>query len=87
MPNRSPAHSGDPALKRLGKAIRLARIQAGYSQEGFALDVGIDRSYYGAIERGENNVTVLNLVKISKALRTAKFRNLFNRLCGDISVT
>jgi transcriptional regulator with XRE-family HTH domain len=38
----------------LPKAIRTEREQAGYSQEAFARHAGLDRSYYGAIERGDS---------------------------------
>jgi transcriptional regulator with XRE-family HTH domain len=38
------------------------------SQEELALKVGIDRSYMGAIERGESNLTVLSAAKIAAAL-------------------
>lgn len=48
-------------LRRLRKAIKL-------SQEKVALKAGIDRSYYGGIERGENNVSLINIVRIAGAL-------------------
>lgn len=53
----------------LGQQIRQIREKQGYSQEGFAAEVGIDRSYMGSIERGERNIAALNLIKIAKALR------------------
>lgn len=52
----------------IGKRIRSLRESAGYTQEDFALVLGLDRSYYGAIERGESNATVLKLVAIAEAL-------------------
>ena len=58
-----------PALVRLGKQIRKQRIKRGFSQEGFANEVGLDRSYYGGVERGERNVAALNLLKIAAALK------------------
>lgn len=54
----------------LGKAIRTERAALGFSQEAFAHEVGLHRTYMGAIERGEQNVGVLNLVRIANALRT-----------------
>jgi transcriptional regulator with XRE-family HTH domain len=39
------------------------------SQETLAADAELDRSYMGGIERGEHNLTMMNLCKISKALR------------------
>jgi len=56
------------ALIALGNAIRDARKQQGVSQEKLALLAGIDRSYMGRIERGDNNVAVLTLLKIGQAL-------------------
>jgi transcriptional regulator with XRE-family HTH domain len=56
------------ANQALGHAIREARKQGGYTQESFALHAGIDRSYYGAIERGEFNVTVDTIVTLAGGL-------------------
>jgi transcriptional regulator with XRE-family HTH domain len=49
--------------------IRASRTKADCTQEGFAAAVGIDRSYYGAIERGEHNVTIEMLAVIAAGLR------------------
>ena len=57
------------ANQALGKAIRAVRKQQGYTQETFALKADIDRSYYGAIERGEFNVTVDTIMSIAAGLR------------------
>ena len=55
-------------LKALGQAIRDVRKAHGVSQEALAYNAGIDRSHMGKIERGERNVTALNLLRVSKAL-------------------
>lgn len=55
-------------LARLGKAIREQRKAGGLSQEALADAAGIDRSHMGKIERGERNVTLLNLGRIAAAL-------------------
>jgi DNA-binding XRE family transcriptional regulator len=52
----------------LGRVIRARRVFLGYSQETFADKVGIHRTYQGAIERGEQNVSLNNLVRIANAL-------------------
>jgi transcriptional regulator with XRE-family HTH domain len=52
----------------LGIAARSLRRERGLAQEAFAARAGIDRSYYGAIERGEFNVTLDTIVKIAHAL-------------------
>lgn len=38
------------------------------SQEAFADEVGLDRTYVGGIERGERNIATLNLIRIAIAL-------------------
>lgn len=68
MAKPSPTHSGAKELVRLGQAIRQLRSNEGYSQEAFADEVGIDRSYLGGIERGEHNLALMNLIKIANAL-------------------
>ena len=56
------------AVQALGEAIRTARREQGYTQESFAAHVGLDRAYYGAIERGEFNVTLATLLKVAAGL-------------------
>jgi transcriptional regulator with XRE-family HTH domain len=56
------------AARALGEAIRSARRERGFSQEAFAAHVGLDRSYFGAVERGEFNVTLATLLKITDGL-------------------
>ncbi|MEW6345833.1 MAG: helix-turn-helix transcriptional regulator [Paraburkholderia sp.] len=55
-------------LVALGRAIRQKRRDAGISQEALAHYAGIDRSHMGKIERGERNVSVLNVLKIADSL-------------------
>ncbi len=55
-------------LTRLGTAIRGARELRTLSQEALADTAGIDRSHMGKIERGQMNVTLLNISRIAKAL-------------------
>lgn len=69
MAKPSPQFAGDPVLVALGDAIRRARTGAGLSQEALAVDAELDRSYMGGIERGEHNVTVMNIMKIADALK------------------
>lgn len=65
MPGLSPAHVA------FGDAIRAIRKEQGISQEAFALKCGLDRSYFGAVERGERNISLTNIVRIADALETA----------------
>ncbi len=57
-----------PHLVALGKQIRELRIAKGYSQENFANEMGLGRSYYGGVERGDRNVSAINLIRIATAL-------------------
>lgn len=59
------------ALARLGAAIRTSRTGRGLSQEALADAAHIDRSHMGKIERGERNVTILNVLRIATALETS----------------
>jgi transcriptional regulator with XRE-family HTH domain len=54
--------------KRLGQNLRRFRLTAGLSQEAFADLCDLHRTYIGAVERGERNVTLATLTKISAAL-------------------
>jgi transcriptional regulator with XRE-family HTH domain len=63
MPSRK-----SQANQRLGSAMRSARSERGYAQESFAAHVGLDRSNYGALERGEVNVGLDTIVKIATGL-------------------
>jgi transcriptional regulator with XRE-family HTH domain len=54
---------------KLGKAVRRLREEAGYSQEGFADLVGVHRTYMGAVERGEKNISLRNIERIATTLK------------------
>ena len=56
-------------LKRFGKRVRELRKSQGYSQESFAAECGLDRTYLGGIERGERNVALRNEALIAKTLK------------------
>jgi transcriptional regulator with XRE-family HTH domain len=60
--------SASSASRALGDAIRAARRERGIAQESFAARVGLDRSYFGAVERGEFNITLATLLKIAAGL-------------------
>lgn len=58
----------DPMLLQLGKHLRKLREQRGWSQEELAFKCGLHRTYIGAVERGEYNVTLLTLRRITDKL-------------------
>jgi transcriptional regulator with XRE-family HTH domain len=54
--------------KAFGEHLRAIRQEKGLSQEALALACELDRTYIGGIERGERNVSLINIHKIAKAL-------------------
>lgn len=55
-------------LAQFGANLRDQRRRAGFSQEALADAAELDRTYVGAVERGERNISLLNLMKLAKAL-------------------
>ena len=53
---------------RVGARIRELRSRRGWSQEHLGEVSGLDRTYIGGIERGERNLSLLNLERIATAL-------------------
>jgi transcriptional regulator with XRE-family HTH domain len=68
MPRVSGKSDKDKRLVKLGEAIRARRKELHLSQEELADYAGIDRSHMGKIERGERNVTLLNIARIADAM-------------------
>lgn len=64
----SGQQDGEGLLVKLGEAVRAARTTRGLSQEALADAAGLDRSHMGKIERGERNVTFLNIARVAAAL-------------------
>ncbi len=67
-----PCHgmSRAPELQALGTSVRDRRRQLGLSQEALAARTGLHRTYIGGIERGERNVSLLNICVLAEALST-----------------
>ena len=55
---------------RLGKAFRKRREALGFSQESYADEIGMHRTYYSAIERGEKNLQIDTLQRLAVGLET-----------------
>lgn len=57
-----------PVLLNFGERVRVLRKAKGLSQEQLAMSCNLDRTYIGGVERGERNVSLLNIQKICCAL-------------------
>jgi transcriptional regulator with XRE-family HTH domain len=80
MPYQSATHEA------FGRAIRGLREELGISQEELAHRCGIDRSYMGAVERGERNVSLKNIVRIAGGLGVppSTLFERFEAICGEV---
>jgi transcriptional regulator with XRE-family HTH domain len=56
---------------QVGRALRARREAAGLSQDQFADHIDMHRAYYAAIERGEKNITLSTLKRLTDGLRVA----------------
>ena len=54
--------------KRFGARVRALRVACGLSQEDLAQKAGLHRTYVGGIERGERNISLVNIEKLAAAL-------------------
>lgn len=48
--------------------VRRYRLARGLSQQDFAHEIEMDRTYYGGVERGERNVSIDNIERIATGL-------------------
>lgn len=55
-------------LTKLGKNIKHLRLAKGISQEKLAELANLHRTYIGGVERGERNISLLNLTRLAQAL-------------------
>lgn len=72
MPKRK-----DSFLRWFGGRIRELRQQKELSQEELAQRAEIDRTYVGGVERGERNLSLLNIKKLADALGV-KAKDIFD---------
>ena len=67
MPSRDPR-----AL--IGERIRELRIRRGISQERLAELAHLHRNYIGGVERGERNISIINIVELAHALAVRPYK-------------
>jgi transcriptional regulator with XRE-family HTH domain len=56
-------------LQRLGDRVRKKREERGLTQQQLGDQCSLHRTFIGSVERGERNVSVLNLRRIAQVLR------------------
>lgn len=56
-------------LARYGKRLREIRKEKNMTQEELAEKANLHYTYIGVVERGQKNISLLNIEKISKALK------------------
>jgi len=56
-------------LKTFARKVKAQRLDKGWTQEQLAKRADLHRTYIGAIERYERNVSLLNVERIASALR------------------
>lgn len=54
--------------KQFGQKVRSIRTEKGLSQEEFASDCGLDRTYISGVERGKRNISLKNIEIVANAL-------------------
>jgi transcriptional regulator with XRE-family HTH domain len=57
-------------LKTFGLRVRKLREDLDWSQDQLAEQADLHRTYISGLERGERNVSVLNIVRLARALKT-----------------
>ncbi|KUO49321.1 MAG: DNA-binding protein [Desulfitibacter sp. BRH_c19] len=75
----------DIDLKAIGQRIRGEREKLGLSREKFAEIIGLSDYYVGQLERGERQMSLPVLVKISKHLRESLDYLIFGAVNQDAS--
>lgn len=55
-------------LSKLGENIRQIRLSKSLSQEKLAELADLHRTYIGGVERGERNISLINLIRIARVL-------------------
>ncbi len=57
--------------QNFGNRLRELRLKKGVSQEDLALTAGLDRTYVNSVENGKRNISLVNIIRLAKALKIA----------------
>ena len=63
-----PSNRAEVVQKQFGSRMRALRQKKGLSQEELAYNCDLDRTYIGSVERGERNISLVNIHLIAAAL-------------------
>lgn len=63
-----------PALRAFGGKVREFRHERGLSLEKFAHEADLHWTYVAGVERGERNISLINIHKLARALRVPASR-------------
>lgn len=66
-------------LEEFGKHLRKVRLRKGISQEKLAELAGLHRTYVSSVERGERNISLVNISRLAEALEI-KLRDLMPKM-------
>lgn len=61
----------EAVMRRFGERVRARRLSRGWSLERLAAESGLHWTYVGSVERGERNVSLVNIVRLATALGVA----------------
>lgn len=71
-------------LVAFGDNVREARRLVGISQERLADLAGLHRTYVGGVERGERNISLMNICRLALALGVSP-KALLKDVCQDLN--
>jgi transcriptional regulator with XRE-family HTH domain len=60
-----------PSRLIFARNLRKTRLSCGLSQEALAIRSGLHRTYVGAVERGERNISIDNMERLATALNSS----------------
>jgi transcriptional regulator with XRE-family HTH domain len=55
--------------EKFGKRLAQLRKERGFSQESLSLESGLARSYVGGVERGQRNISLVNICVLAETLK------------------
>jgi|SRR3989339_361314 len=65
---RQPKVTSNKVIKNIGQQIKTARLKKGLTQKRFADQVNITQQWLSTIEQGQENITLLTLIRLCRAL-------------------